>query len=119
MADNSTATRDIYLTAGDWQIIVISAASEYDVSPQEFTATFDRDVTLNGTTVSTSIDFQRSGGSGHGYTQTGTDIGVATTTVSTAGTFTLSIAAGTTTSTPSGFGPIDSKGIKVTVEKIS
>ena len=119
VTDNATGTRDIYLTAGDWQIIVTSAASEYDVDPQQFIATFDRDVTLNSTTVSTSITFRRSGGAGHGYRQTGTDIGVATTTVSTAGTFTLSIAAGTTTSTPSGFGPIDSKGSIVTVEKLS
>ena len=122
VTDNSTATRDIYLTAGNWQIIVTSAASVYDVAPQQYNADHERDVTLNGTTVSTSINFQRTGGAGHGYTQTGTDIGVATTTVSTAGTFTLSIAAGTSTLTTGD--PLtevipDSKGLKVTVEKIS
>lgn len=120
VTDNSTATRDIYLTAGDWQIIVTSVGDHYDSSPPEFTATFDRDVTLNSTTVSTSITFQRTGASGHGYRHNGSDIGVATTTVATAGTFTLSIAAGSTNVTlGTGVEDVVSKGLQVTVEKLS
>ena len=111
VTDDSTATRDIYLTAGDWQIIVTYVASGYESGNHDFDTT--RDVTLNGTTVTTTITFTRTGGAGFGREINGSDIAVGTTTVATAGTFTLSIGA------PANVGHTLSFGCKVTVEKLS
>lgn len=111
VTDDSTATRDIYLTPGDWQIIVTYVASGYEPGNHNFATT--RDVTLNSTTVTTTIKFIRTGGAGFGREINGTDIAVGTTTVATAGTFTLSIGA------PVNIGHTLSFGCKVTVEKIS
>jgi hypothetical protein len=107
-SDGSAASRSIYLTTGDWTLVLDTRATINDVSNYDFSST--QSATLNSVSVSTSIPFRRSGGSGYGRQVHGSDIQVATVSITTAGTYTLALNA----ATPNG---ATMTGSKVTVYK--
>ena len=84
-------TRDVYLTAGTWQIIVTDTFADQTDGEVNYIYVATRDVTVNSTTVGTSIRL-RNNSSGKGRNEHGLDIATATTVVATAGTFTVTIA---------------------------
>jgi len=92
VADDSVATRDVYLTTGTWQILVLHIVGGYDTA-SEFNFDVTRAVTVNSTDVTATAKFIRTGSSGLGRWETATDLAIGSTSVTEAGTFTISIAA--------------------------
>jgi len=88
---NATATRNVFLTAGTWQVVLQDAGSILDPGSYDFTVT--RNGTVSTTTVTTSYRGLRTGGSGYGRNVYGTDNAVGTLVVSSGATVTMSIAA--------------------------
>ena len=88
---DATASRNVFLTAGTWQVIFQDAGSYIDGSNHDFTVT--RNGAVSTTTVTTSYRLRRSGGSGYGRSIYGTDNAVGTLVVSSDATVTMSIAA--------------------------
>ena len=84
-------TRDVYLTTGTWQIIVTDTIADQTLGELDFEFTATRAVTVNSSTVTTSMTLRREGGNGFGRNEFGLDIQVGTTSVSSAGTFTVTI----------------------------
>ena len=89
-------TRDVYLTAGTWQIIVTDTIADQTLGEVDYEFTATRNVTVNSSTFTTSMTLRRSGGNGFGRNEFGLDIQVGTTSVSSAGTFTVTIGNQTT-----------------------
>jgi hypothetical protein len=91
-ADGSaTATRDVFLAPGTWQIVLQDAGNHIDGTNFNFTVT--RNGTVSTTTVTTSYNLLRTGGSGYGRNVYGTDNAVGTLVVTSGATVTMSIAA--------------------------
>ncbi len=88
---NGTATRDVFLSAGTWQIILQDAGNFQDGGNPNFTVT--RNGTVSTTTVTTSYNLLRSGGAGYARNVYGTDNAVGTLVVASGATVTMSIAA--------------------------
>jgi len=88
---NATATRNVFLAPGTWQIILQDAGNYQDGGTVSFTVT--RNGTVSTTTVTTSYNLLRTGGSGYGRNVYGTDNAVGTLVVSSGATVTMSIAA--------------------------
>ena len=89
-------TRDVYLTAGTWQIIVTDTIADQTLGEVDYEFTATRNVTVNSSTFTTSMTLRRSGGNGFGRNEFGLDIQTGTTSVSSAGTFTVTIGNQTT-----------------------
>jgi len=89
-------TRDVYLTAGTWQIIVTDTIADQTLGELDYQFTATRDVTVNSSTFTTSMTLRRSGGAGFGRNEFGLDIQTGTTVVAEAGTFTVTIGDQTT-----------------------
>lgn len=94
---NSTATRNVLLTVGTWQIVLQDAGGYADGANHDFTVT--RNGTVSTTTVTTSWRLYRGGGSGYGRQVYGTDNAVGTIVVASNATVTMSIAAPVVTGT--------------------
>lgn len=91
-ADGSaTATRDVFLTAGTWQIVLQDTGEKTDSGTYDFTVT--RNATVSTTTVTTSYRLFRTGGAGYGRQLYGIDNAVGTLVVASDATVTMSIAA--------------------------
>lgn len=88
---NATATRNVFLTVGTWQIVLQDAGNYQDGGNINFTVT--RNATVSTTTVTTTYNLIRAGGSGYGRNVYGTDNAVGTLTVAADATVTMSIAA--------------------------
>jgi hypothetical protein len=88
-ADGSLASRAVKLSPGTWQVVLQTSARHSDSGNYSFSVT--QSAGVGGTTVSTSIPFARSGGSGFGRTIHGMDIDVGTLEVATEGDYTMSI----------------------------
>jgi hypothetical protein len=88
---NATATRNVFLTVGTWQVVLQDAGGYQDGSNHNFTVT--RNGTISTTTVTTSWTLIRGGGAGYGRFVYGTDNAVGTLVVASDATVTMSIAA--------------------------
>jgi hypothetical protein len=114
-------TRDVYLTAGTWQIIVTDTFADLTDGELNYTYLATRDTSVNSTTLVTSIRLHNNS-SGKGRNQHGMDIATGTTVVATAGTFTLTIANQAVQVVAGGAAATEgmaSQGCSVILEKIS
>ncbi len=114
-ASGSAATRDVYLVAGTWQLILDTRASKSDSGNYGFDVT--QEGSLSGTglttvTVTNTLSFSRTGGSGFGRNIGLSGLAVGSVVITVAGTYTLAMAtASLSTAT--------SKGSMITLEKIA
>jgi hypothetical protein len=101
---NATATRNVFLTAGTWQVILQDSGGGVDPGNYDYTVT--RNGTVSTTTVTTSYRGLRTGGAGYGRAVYGMDNAVGSLVVSSGATVTMSIAAPVVTGTgaPATFG---------------
>jgi hypothetical protein len=88
-ADGSLASRAVTLSPGTWQVVLQTSARMSDGGNHSFSVT--QSGSVGATSVSTSIPFARSGGSGFGRTIHGLDIDVGTLEVATEGDYTMTI----------------------------
>ena len=121
VSSTTGTTRDVYLTAGTWQIIMTDTFADETDGELNYTYQATRNVTVNSTTVGTTIRLHNNS-SGKGRNMHGLDIATATTVVSSAGTFTVTLAdqsveiiTGVAIATEG----MASKGCMITLERIS
>lgn len=113
--DGAAGTRDVVLQAGTWRIM-LDARAYYDTPTGALSATQAATVqrTAGGTpqTVTATLNWNRTGSSGHGYLIHASDLAVGTIVVAATDTYTMSIAAMT-------LGGAVAKGSVLWVEKVS
>lgn len=90
-SEDGTATRDVTLSAGTWQIVLQDGGARNDLSNHDFTVT--RVGSVGDADVTTSYHLYRSGGAGFGREVNGFDMAVGSLTVDATDTYTMSIAA--------------------------
>jgi len=88
--DGSASTRDVILEAGTWQIMLDSRAY-FDTPTGAISAT--QVASVGGQNVTTTVNWNRTGASGHGYLIHATDVAIGTLVQAARGTVTMSIAA--------------------------
>lgn len=92
-ADGSAVTQDVPLTAGNWQITLLTNAEKDDSGGSYSSFNVTQAATVSTTTVNSSMTFVRAGGGGYGRNIGQTAMAVGTLTVATAGTVTMAISA--------------------------
>jgi hypothetical protein len=110
-SDGTAATRDVYLTAGAWEVSLDTRATYLFLAAGAINAT--QDASISGVTVTTTLNWDRGGASGHSYLIHASDIAVATLNVTSPGTYTMTISAIALN------GATEAKGSIMRLEKVS
>jgi hypothetical protein len=101
----------VYLTAGAWEVSLDTRATYLFLAAGAINAT--QDASISGVTVTTTLNWDRGGASGHSYLIHASDIAVATLNVTSPGTYTMTISAIALN------GATEAKGSIMRLEKVS
>lgn len=95
-SNGATASRDVVLEPGTWQAVLILHATNQAFAGNPYSANVTQGASIDATTLTATVDFFRSGDSGHLYRVHGTDVAVATVVVAARDTVTMTIDAAST-----------------------